>query len=727
MELLSPAGSFPAFEAALEAGADAVYVGAPGFNARALSRDFTFAEIGSMIEQAHGLGSRVYVAMNSLVKEEELPAALEALSCFESLRPDALIVQDIGLLQLARAHFPSLPLHASTLLSVHNSLAAEELTRLGCSRVVLAREMTIEEIAAVHRQTKAELEVFVHGAMCFSYSGLCLFSSLHGGKSSLRGQCVQPCRRRYSWQAAAKKQAGPSGYFFSMNDLCGIDLLPELRQAGVTCLKIEGRLKSAHYVGSVTAAYRMAIDSLDQPDELRRDVLSRAHELLDEAMGRTRSSGYLLSPNPAEAVSPEQSGSSGLLLGKISRFAQEQAKNGRTRLLLTLTLTTAVRRGDRLRLHDETGGARISFTLRDLTVAGQQRQTAQAGEAAQIVLLTEAVAQFGQGFQGSLFRVDVEGRLAAERSGRRRSKELAQVKVLPNKKKVSQLLRQLAWQEETKIRRNPPAGRKKERLPELPCWVVLASPADLRERLPITPQRILLPLNRTNLRQLGGLRKVQAKIVWQLPPILHEAELVWAAEQIKRLTAAGWLRFSIGHCSQTALLPARKGLELCGQYMLNLLNSAALNAAAQLPGLSAAIFSVESEAATLTAALRHFRQRGGAKLRLGLYAYGRPPLFTSRLASSHFRWQQPFLSPKQERFFIEQQGSLTVARAAQPFSLLHQRQELAAIGLDFFVLDLSAGVRKEAAIVSSLLGRSSGQRTGRPPELLTGNFTGTLV
>ena len=727
MELLSPAGSFPAFEAALEAGADAVYVGAPGFNARALSRDFTFAEIGSMIKQAHGLSRRVYIAMNSLVKEEELPAALEALSCFESLRPDALIIQDIGLLQLARAHFSSLPLHASTLLSVHNSLAAAELTRLGCSRVVLAREMTLEEIAAVHRQTKAELEVFVHGAMCFSYSGLCLFSSLHGGKSSLRGQCVQPCRRRYSWQPAAKKQGGPSGYFFSMNDLCGIDLLPELRQAGVTCLKIEGRLKSAHYVGSVTAAYRMALDSLDQQDDVRRDVLSKAHELLDEAMGRTRSSGYLLSANPAEAISPEQSGSSGLLLGKISKLQQEQAKNGKTRLILTLTLTARVRKGDRLRLHDETGGARISFTLRDLTVAGQQRQIAQLGEEVQIVLLTDAAAQFGQRFHGSLFRVDVEGRLAAERSGRRRSKELAQVKVLPNTNKVTQILHQLAWQDETKVRQHPPVARKKERLPELPYWVVLASPSDLRERLPVAPQRILLHLNRTNLRQLGALRKVQAKIIWQLPPILHESELSWAAEQIKRLIAAGWLRFSIGHCSQTALFAKRKGLELCGQYTLNLLNSAALNAAAQLPSLSAALFSVESEAATLTAALRHFRQRGGAKLHLGLYAYGRPPLFTSRLADSHFRWQQPFLSPKQERFFLEQQNGLTVARAAQPFSLLQQRQELAATGVDFLLLDLSAGVRKEAAIVSNLLGRSSGRQKGRPLELLTGNFTGTLV
>ena len=190
MELLAPVGSFPAFEAALAEGADAVYVGAPGFNARALSKDFTFAEIDSMIRQAHRQGVKVYIAMNSLVKESEIPAALEALSCFEQMRADALIIQDLGLLYLARTWFPEIPLHASTLMSVHNSVAADELTRLGFARVVLARELTIEEMVQIHRRTDAEIEVFIHGAMCFSYSGLCMFSSLHGGKSSLRGQCV---------------------------------------------------------------------------------------------------------------------------------------------------------------------------------------------------------------------------------------------------------------------------------------------------------------------------------------------------------------------------------------------------------------------------------------------------------------------------------------------------------------------------------------------------------
>lgn len=729
MELLAPAGSFPAFEAALEAGADAVYVGAPGFNARALSRDFTLAEIDSMIVQARGTGRRLYVAMNSLMKEDELPAALELLSCLEAMRPDALIVQDIGLLHLIKHHFPSLPLHASTLLSVHNSVAAAELTKLGCSRVVLAREMTLEEIAAVHRQTSAELEVFVHGAMCFSYSGLCMFSSLHGGKSSLRGHCVQPCRRCYSWSGGGK-----DGYFFSMNDLCGLDLLPALRQAGVRCLKIEGRLKTAHYVACVTAAYSLAIACLDKPADICCDSITWAHQLLDEAMGRRRSSGYLLSANPSEAVSPDQSGSSGQLLGQIISWEQEGGPSGKSKISLNLILKEPLNEGDRLRLHDEASGERISFTLRGLLVQGKPQKAAQAGQKVRISLITDTTVAFGRTFQGNLFRVDVGGRIVAERNGRRRSKELAGKEVLPDKKKVERLLRTLAWSGGAKEAARPKRQPQRGAAPEPVWWVQLASPSELRERLPVQAQRIVLPLNRESLRQMEKLpkelRRFQQQIIWRLPPVLHEAELVWIQEQLRRLCAAGWPRYALGHCSQHGLFqPLPKGIELYGHYTFNLLNSAALSAAAALPGFCGGLLSLESDSANLAAALSHCRQRSGKeqKLSLGLYVYGRPPLFVSRLESKHFRIGGEFVSPKQERFTLERQDGLTVAKAAQPFSLLHRRQDLAALGLDFLFMDLSAGVKKEAHFVSALLGQSGGRRGAKPPEVLTGNFTRKLL
>jgi putative protease len=770
MELLAPAGSFPAFEAALEAGADAVYVGAPGFNARALSRDFTFAEIGSMIRQAHQQGVKLYIAMNSLVKEAELPAALEALSCFEELQPNALIIQDLGLLYLARTWFPGLPLHASTLMSVHNSLTAAELTHLGCTRVVLARELTLDEIGAIHQKTEAELEVFVHGAMCFSYSGLCLFSSLHGGKSSLRGQCVQPCRRRYAWQQAGKKGRGrgagrkggaagrkagkgnrrgsaDSGYFFSMNDLCGLDMLPALRRAGVACLKIEGRLKSAQYVAKTVSAYRMALDCFDKPDAVQQEILQKAHILLDEAMGRKRSGGYLLSAQPGEAITPEQSGTSGRLLGRIKGIQQNRTRDGKNRVTLQLTLAAQVSEGDRLRLHDETGGSRLSFTLRSLQVGGRRQKTARAGERVSLSLFVDRDEQLHRRFRGSLYKVDVGGRVTAEQSGRKRQKKLSARKVLPDRKKVAEILARLAWQKST-VDSRPSGGKSRPGTvsKEPSWWVAVSGIADLRQRLPVRPARFLLPLNRENMerldRQAGKIKKYQARMIWYLPPVIHETDLPWFGQQVRRLTEAGYSRFVLGHCCQYGLfsdplsqLPeseeyGHRRIRLYGNYTLNLLNSAAVQAAARL-GFQGTLFSLETERENLTAALRQDRQQGGGKkMRIGVYAYGHPALFTARLYSRHFRSNQLVVSPKNELFTLEHRHGLTAARAVQPFSLLQYRQELAAMGVDFLLLDLTGGpVSREAATVGLFLARKETPHSGagREPALLQGNFDGLLV
>ncbi len=751
MELLAPAGSFPAFEAALEAGADSIYVGVPGFNARALSRDFTFAEIDSMIRQAHGQGVKVYIAMNSLVKESELPAALDALSCLEQLRPDALILQDLGLLYIARTWFPDLSLHASTLLSIHNSTAAMELTNLGVERVVLARELTIDEMAEIHRKTDAEIEVFIHGAMCFSYSGLCMFSSLHGGKSSLRGQCVQPCRRHYSWQAPGKTQRGEgrekdTKYLFSMNDLCGVDFLPALRDAGVSCLKIEGRMKSARYVANTVAAYRMALDSMDEPVEHQDRILREAHKLLDEAMARKRSSGFLLADRPTGAITPQQSGNSGQLLGRVQGLQQERTRDGKNRLTLQVRLQAQVSEGDRLRLHNEKTGERISFTLRFLQVGGRRRKVGMPGQNAQLSLGADLKGRSGRNFRGSLFKVDVGSRIVAERTGRKRSEKLSGRKIFADKRKVEEILNHLSWKRGDGKTKRPGKGKRggntqnigrRTGRKELPWWVAVPGPADLRQRLPVRAARILLPLSRDNMRSLGQLeakiKKYRGRMIWRLPPVIHEADLEWYIKRIRQLADSGYSRFELGHCSQYGLFASlqdgeqQQRLELYGQYSLNLLNSAALHAAGYL-GFQGALFSLETESENLTAAISHFkRQRGRGRpqqrMKLGLYVYGRPPLFTARLDSDQYNYRQQIVSPKDEHYTLEHTNGLTLARSTLPFSLLRWQQELSTMGLDYLLLDLTGGpMKREAASVSALL--SGG---GKRIPVLSGNFQGTLV
>ena len=249
-ELLAPAGSPACALAAFEAGADAIYAGLAKFNARERGENFTPERMSQIIAHAHRLGRKVYLTLNTLVKESELPEVAETLAMLEEMGPDALLVQDLGIIRMAREYFPKLVLHASTQMGFHNSAGLEVAEKLGVTRVVLERQMTIEEIAAVRRSTKLELEVFVHGALCASLSGACLFSSYLGGYSGNRGKCKQPCRRRYFGK-------GGNGFFFSPQDLCTIELLPQLRELGIESLKIEGRLKQPDYVKQTVGAYRM--------------------------------------------------------------------------------------------------------------------------------------------------------------------------------------------------------------------------------------------------------------------------------------------------------------------------------------------------------------------------------------------------------------------------------------------------------------------------------------
>lgn len=244
-ELLCPAGSPEALQAAVDAGAGAIYFGARGFNARHGARNFDPAELQEAIRLCHTYGVKVYVTQNTLVYDKELVAYLRAAESVLQAGADALIVADAGGAMEIHRHFPQAVLHASTQMSGHNSLAPAEMRKLGFSRMVMAREATLGDIRAFTAKEDMELEVFVHGALCVCHSGQCLFSSVVGGRSGNRGECAQPCRLPYG-----------NGYPLSLKDLALAEYIPELIDAGVTSLKIEGRMKSPEYVRDVTTIYR---------------------------------------------------------------------------------------------------------------------------------------------------------------------------------------------------------------------------------------------------------------------------------------------------------------------------------------------------------------------------------------------------------------------------------------------------------------------------------------
>jgi putative protease len=269
-ELLAPAGGPDAAFAAFHFGADAIYLGLKKFSARAEAENFTLEEVDEITAYAHSLQPRrrVFVTINTLIRQDELTELIEAVAALAGLDVDALIVQDLGVYHLVREHFPELELHASTQLSVHNRAGAEVLHRLGFQRVVLARELTFEEVRDITAASGIETEVFIHGALCYSYSGLCLFSAQTLGRSGNRGKCAYSCRDSYEVADAplTLRDGQPvrrdprQGFPFSMKDLALPDHVPALRAAGVSCFKVEGRKKSPLYVATTTSYYRKLID-----------------------------------------------------------------------------------------------------------------------------------------------------------------------------------------------------------------------------------------------------------------------------------------------------------------------------------------------------------------------------------------------------------------------------------------------------------------------------------
>jgi len=349
IELLAPAGSPEALDAAINEGADAVYLGLKNFNARLRTSNFAYSQFEGAVKNLHRMGKKVYVTVNTVFEQREADRMYQFLKYLAAIGPDGIIVQDFGVSRMVRQHFPTLKLHASTQMNVSSSRGANVLSRQGFSRVVLSRELTLDEIRTIRERTTMELEIFVHGALCVSESGLCLFSSYLGGKSANRGMCTQACRRLY-------RVNDESGYYFSPADLQLIDQVPALADMGIASLKIEGRMKSAEYVGTVVSAYRHILDNLDGD---REQSLAEAKAILKHDFARPKTSFYMDAKGPSAWLDPNQAGGTGIPLGKILKVkGSESARRG----MLAKTSFT-IETGDSIRLHKRDDSVRQSHKI----------------------------------------------------------------------------------------------------------------------------------------------------------------------------------------------------------------------------------------------------------------------------------------------------------------------------------------------------------------------------
>lgn len=350
IELLVPVGDFDCLKAAVQNGADAVYLGSSDFNARSSAANFNMDELEKAIDYAHLRNVQVHLTLNTLIKNDEFESAINLAKSAYELGIDSIIVQDLGLACFLIKNFPNLPIHASTQMTCHNLLGAKYLEKLGFKRIVLSRELSLSEIQYIKSNISAEIEVFVHGALCISYSGQCLYSSLIGGRSGNRGKCAQGCRLPYELLENDKRI--DKGYLLSPRDLCSLEILPELLKTNIDSLKIEGRMKSSEYVATVTRIYRKYLDKIMNNEDYI--IYERDKKDLVQVFNRGNfSTGHLRDTTNRNLIFKEKPNNMGIYLGTVSNY---NANKGH----IALTLNDIVSVGDTITFEKEQTTYRIS-------------------------------------------------------------------------------------------------------------------------------------------------------------------------------------------------------------------------------------------------------------------------------------------------------------------------------------------------------------------------------
>ncbi|MRR54641.1 MAG: U32 family peptidase [Deltaproteobacteria bacterium] len=763
-ELLAPAGSLEAFFAAMEKGADAVYAGLTEFSARAKAKNFSLPQMEKIVAYAHSQQRKVYVTLNTLVKEQELPKLVEVLSALSGIEPDGVILQDMAVYRLIREHFPDLPLHASTQMTIHNSLGVQELESLGFSRVVLARELHIDEIRTIARKTEVELECFIHGALCFSFSGQCYFSSFLGGSSGNRGRCAQPCRRLYRYR-------GKEGYYFSPNDFSSIDMLPELVEAGVSSFKIEGRMKSAEYVASVVGAYRMVLDA---PAAKRADAVAEAKELLKLSFGRVPTRGFLASHQPTDIAIPSLRGATGRYLGEIRSIQKNR---------ITFETKDRLHLGDRVRVQPKSDKAGKAFTVKDITLGGKPVKVAREKS------LITVTAPFAFAVGDAVFKVSSETaftmsenaclrklsgikgqktrcnlalalngenlRITARAAGLEwvaeyplgtlepsRSADMAGVlraqfekcgdtpftlgtlsapafpAVLIPLPKLKEIRRSLYQTLEEKV-----LGGKKERLRRAK-EAALASligpghaPAERRDELSVRVESIrdfhlvhqegvdtlILPVSKANLHQLQAFAgKLRGR---QEKIIWHLPFIIFEADLPFYREAIKLLvehGFNRFEAANLSHFALLHGLavEICCDYRLYSLNSQALRHW-QERGATAATLYLEDDFPNLESLLR-----ANLDIERRVLLFAPVPVITSKIVIKGVRSDSPLVSDRGDAYTVSSRDGLTTVTADRRFAISGYRRRLRESGCSSFIADLSgeAGEARKRVLEACIRG-----------------------
>jgi putative protease len=634
-EILAPVGDTGALLAAFAAGADAVYLGLKAFTARMESENFSMAELSRLVELAHGEERKVFVALNSLLKPDDLVSAGKLIAKLaRDVGPDAIIVQDVGALELARQAGYAGELHLSTLANLTHPASFQVAKDIGAARVILPREMNLDEVRQCDKACPKglALEVFIHGALCYCVSGRCYWSSYMGGKSSLRGRCVQPCRRTYN-------QKGDYDNFFSCQDL-SLDVLTKqlMTMPRVVSWKIEGRKKGPHYVYHVVSAYKLLRDHPNDPK-----ARNQAEDILAHALGRPRTKGTFLPQKPRPPVQPGQQTGSGLFVGKVHAVGA-MSKKGRPGY--GFRSRQELYKGDYLRIGYQDEPWHFTQRVPKPVQKGDVFHLHPPGKKSPkpgtpIFLIDRREPELTKQLNKWQAKLDAcQGR------------EPASVDFAPKLPKPSRPARamdmNLAWQ--LPARQGRTKGQGAPRINAL--WLTTGS------------------LN-------AAPKAAVADLWWWLPPVIWPDEEAEWRKTVEQALKNGAERFVLGSPWQVAFFKNSEAELLAGPFC-NASNAAELKIYGDL-GISGAIASPELSRDDLLALA------GQSPLPLGAVLSGFWPMGLSRWPLAGVKPNQPFLSPMKEVFWLRRHGQNTWLYPGWPLDLGQQRKELQAAGYGWMV------------------------------------------
>lgn len=689
-ELLAPAGNLEAFFAALDAGADAIYLGGKEFGARRRAKNFSNFELELLVPYAHRRGGKIYVTVNTLLKEREITSLYRFLNFLQDIGVDAVIVQDPGVIHIVRRDFPRLPIHVSTQLTIHNVAGVQAAAGLGCKRVVLARELSVAEISAVCKQTETELEVFVFGALCLSIAGQCQFSSFLGGRSGNRGRCTQPCRRLYS-------QGRRAGYYLSPSDYNTLEFLPQLMDLGVASCKIEGRLKSSQYVGQVTSVFRQAIDLIARDGDLKPEKRRELNDQLQSAYSRPLTTANLSGKYSASIIQFDQHGSMGTRLGSVVAVSKDSVR---------VRINRDISPGDRIKIVSRQGdGSKNAFTVKKVYLPlgkGQKK-----GNFAEVLLEVPVPCH-----QGDLL-VKVGSKDYYSSRGAKYWLEKLKHEVKPLARRRKKNIRYVPAQ----LAAPSPSGVSVAEVASdlLPWELKVASWENFQRFSRERGYDLVVELNRQVMHRLAGHeRKIfqrYPRLIWSLPAIHFPGSEQRLAGEVKRLLNAGFRRFQLNNLGQIQLFDRRHEQKLILSTGIHLpaTNLAAVIAYRAM-GFSTVLLSPEMDRKSMEMVYK----RVSTDMKLTLLVFAFLPLLLTRIPLPLSRKEMPLTSPHGEQLFPCFRDGLNYLIPAQPFSLADNLSRFPGADVMPRVIDFSfhpPGVDPASLLKKIRRGKTIPQRT----------------